>query len=498
MDIREISTAIKQASDAIHANEKFAIPILAARARRAAQECPHDAPLVTASQVLTKMASSDKMFISRTDLNKLYDQLYAPNTKLAEVFSEELDRNVLKSPQVFQRSQDEGVSIDQDYERVADPLLSNALSAAFDGKYQPYSKKIAQAAERSCMRELNGLGVPPKQVEVFAGQEDLILCRAAYETPKGQSSVLIPIEIKDDHALLPTIFVSEAGFTDLDTETLTRHIISTAGRSFRADGEGILRVLSNAKNGIKKVASTVEMAAMKIRAAKEATPELPAIFASMDNPIDPVKLPEIPKTAEEESFASRLSKPDGIARQVFGSQAVDAGRNMIAKRMARMGYRNVQVKVADVTDNTIYYAAALGVSAGIKVPVTIKNGVVNQPTVAIASGKVKEFSKAGLSELFEKPDGKMAAVASPAYGLRPSELLERVKQAIADDNLVKAEDAINVLGEVDPKAQKQAIRMLMAALGGEEITKTASVVVKDACDVAPYFMTNKIFFPDGV
>lgn len=497
MDLRDISMAIKQASDAIRANEKFAVPVLAARARKAAQECPHDAPLVLASQVLTKMAS-DKTFISRTELNKLYDRLYSQNTKLAEVFSEELDRKPLPTPKVFERSPDEGSSLDRDYNRVADPLLSNALNAAFDGQYKPYSAKIASAAERSCLKELNAMGVPPKKIDVFAGQSDLIICKATYETPKGQSNVLVPVEIQGDCALLPTIFISEAGATDLSRQAMEAHILSTAGNNYHIDGEKLLQALSAAKNGIPKIASVVEMAAMKVQADSEEPPQnMFAVYSKLEEPVPDVQLPELPKDPETLSFAQRLAQPDGIARQVFGNNTVDAGRNMISKRMSRMGYRNVQVKVADVTDDTIYYVAGMGANTGLKIPVSVKNGLVQPLTVAIASGKVKEFSQAGVEELMANPDGKLAAVTSAAYGMRPTELIERVREAAADGNLVKAEDAINVLGTVDPAAQKVAIGILMQALSGEdespELTKQASEVT----DV-PYFMTHKVFFPEGV
>jgi len=103
MNLKELANTIKKASEAMNDGEKFPIYSLAIKATKAAEKYPYDQPIVTASQVLTKMADSHT-FISRKDLNSLYDKLYSTNTRLGDVFSSELNRNVLKAPSIYNRA----------------------------------------------------------------------------------------------------------------------------------------------------------------------------------------------------------------------------------------------------------------------------------------------------------------------------------------------------------------------------------------------------------
>jgi hypothetical protein len=502
MKLDEIASVVNKAQAAIKANEKLPVPVLAAKASRAAQENPEDVALITASQVLNKMASK-QTWISRAELNKIYDSLHNTQTKLAEVFAEELDRKPLARPKVFERSPDEGISLDRDYERVADPLLANALSAALDGSNQEklYSPKDAKAAQRSCQAELLALGLEPKRVETFAGRNDFIICNAVYETPRGHSHVLVPVEMKQGKALLPNMFLGEQGFVDLSTEALAEHIKSTAGSSYRVDGQKLLEVLSTAKHGVKKIASDVEMAAMKVRAAKQAPAYDPnsILYQKIDDPSESQL--DVDAAAMEPAhikLSQRLVSPEGAAQFVFSQRTVEAGRQMLIRKMASFGYKNVQVRVADAEDDDIIYAVAVGTQAGIKVPVKVAGDKVLPATIFVAGDQFGAFNKEEVDAVVKSGAGdpRMLAKASPSHGLTPNELVQRVKDAVNEGNYPKAEDAINVLGDVDKQAQKVAIAIMMQTLSGGQdtpVTKTASQEVKDT----PQFMTHKIFFPEG-
>lgn len=476
---KQLAQHVQKAINTLHMNEKFAVPVLAVRAKKAAEQYPHDAPLVTASNVLNKMASSNKLFISRQELNRLYDKLYTKNTKLAEVFAEELDRSDLATPTYMARSEFESQNLDQDYNRVADPLLQNALEAALNNSNEAklYSNATAVSAEKSCMAELSAHGLPPKRISVFAGQNDIIVCQASYDTPRGMANVLVPVEVRDGRALLPTLFLSQAGFVELNPQALAEHITTMAGKSFKVDGQKLLEVLAVAKNGSVELADEVDMAVMQLR-ADQSQPHTPngILYQQVDDVQAEVKDPELPKSPEHEAFAKRLNMPKGIACQVFGDRVVNAGADMLRRKMASFGFSQAQVAVSAVDDDAILYAVAVDRSSAFKVPVKIMDGLVLPPSIAIASGNMTEFSRDGIVELLRNSevDTRALVQTSPMYGMKPSELMEQVRQGIAEGNLLKAEDAIDVLGEVDLEAQKRAMALLLESFNPNTLKKVAS------------------------
>jgi hypothetical protein len=131
--------------------------------------------------------------------------------------------------------------------------------------------------------------------------------------------------------------------------------------------------------------------------------------------------------------------------------------------------------------------------------------MVLPPKVVFADGFVTGFSKEAISEVIKEGTGgnkRALATASPCYGMKPSELLDVVKESVNEGNFIRAEDAINVLGEIDRHAQKVAIAYMMTHIyepGAEptddmaEMQRVANQKVIDT----PQFMTHKIFFPEG-
>jgi hypothetical protein len=507
MDLHEITSLITKAAQTVEVNEKLALPILAAKARREASARPTDIPLVNASNVLTKMAS-DKTFISRNELRNILERFSASHSKLSEVFSDELGKQAEVKPKTFERYADEGKALDRDYAKFADPILANALAGAMGENpiEQLYSQADAQRAQRAAYAKLLEVGIQPKDIKTFAGRKDIIIVNAVHETPLGVSNVLIPVELKEGKAILPSLFLSRFGFQDLEKSAYSIHLKSTAGKAFRVDGSKLLDVLEQVKNGSSTIANEVEMAAIKVASEQGSRLHDPnaILYTQLDKENPDVQLPKMAST-EESRFAETLGKPDGVARFVHGDRIVEAGRSMLIRKLAEIGYKNVQVKVADVEQDKIFYAIAIGTGTGLKVPVEVNGTMVIPPKVVYADSFVTAFSKKAIDEVIAAGTGgnkRALATASPCYDMKPTELLDVVKESVAEGNYIRAEDAINVLGEVDPHTQRVAIAHMMTNVyepGKEpskeaaEMQRVASTPVRDT----PQFMTHKIFFPEG-
>jgi hypothetical protein len=500
MNYDEITSLIKNVARQIESNEKLALPILAAKARREAAKRPDDTHLVNASQVLTKMAST-KTFISKSELRNIVERFGATHSKLSSVFSDELGKAAAAGPKIFERSANEGVSVDRDYERFADPVLSNALSGLFEANpvERIYSASDAQRAQRAVHAQLSALGLTPKEVSTFAGRNDVIICQASHETPRGRSNTLVPVEMVDGKALLPVVFLSRGGFKQLDRDELISHVKDVAGRSFKVDASRLLDSIDFIKNGSKEI-NEVELAAIKVASQRGMIAGDPnaILYTKLDEVTPDVQLPKLAAT-EESSFAEKLGKPDGVARFIHGDKVVEAGRSTIVRKFADFGYSNVQVKVASVDEGKIHYAVGIASVAGMRVPIDVEKNRAMPPKVVFANGIVAPFEKEAIANILRDglSDNRALASTSPCYDMKPSELVDVVRESVAEGNYLRAEDAINVLGEKDPEAQKIAIASMAVSMSGNtsaDIQKKASEEVKDT----PYFMSYKIFFPEGV
>jgi hypothetical protein len=504
MNLQEITSLITKAANAVDANETFALPVIAAKARREAANRQNDTHLVTASQVLTKMAS-DKMFISRSELSNIVERLGASHSKLSQVFSEELGKRAEPKPQTFVRDANEGISLDRDYNKFSDPVLANALAGAFDKNPSEriYSVEDAQRAQRAVYAKLIEIGCSPENIKTFAGRKDIIICQSEHSTPIGTANVLIPVELVEGKATLPQLFFTPNGFEDLEKEAYETHVLKVAGKGFRVDGAKLLDVLEQVKKGEAKLPNEVEMAVIKMASAQGSPVADPngIYYAELIEPQADVALPKMSETPEAK-FAETLGKPDGIARFIHSEKIVEAGRSLLVRKFAELGYKGIHVE-----KGKIFYAVAVGTGTGFKVPVDVVDGRVDLPKILFADGIVMAFTKEAIAEIVRSGSGgnkRALAAASPCFEMNANQLLDVVKEAVSEGNYTRAEEAINSLGQIDPQAQQVAIAHMMSNIYApgqspteEAITVQASIAKKPARELPVQFMTNKIFFPEG-
>ncbi len=490
MSLQRLNEIAVKAAKALHDNEKFAIGVLAVRARRVAEAYPLDQTAIGMSAFLNKRAeSSNQIIITRADLRDAYTRLYTRGNKFAEVFQEELGITAEKRKTVnFSRNPLEGQDLmEKACENLVDPILKNSLASILDPNipYKPYSDKTAVSAERSCLHELNRLGVIPKKIDVVAGQQDILLCQAAYETPKGTSSVLIPVEIKTNKALLPTVFLSTAGFRDLNAETLTEHLRTTVGKNYQVNAQKVLEAIVTAKNGTPEPISDVEYIVMKASASK-GTPayNINGIVGQEINKIaSEVKDPIYEQPQEVQEIAKHLTSKAGSAGFLLGKDNVELGRKIITQAMTDFGYKNCQVAVADNNKDTIFYAVSVDHTTGFRVPIKLVNKKIQYPSVIFANERMVEFSKHGISELLSSGDTNYQAVidSSTMCGFSSNELIHSLKNALQNRDYLKAEEALAILQTSgDSKAYHVGYDLYTMALKHGDLQKTASV--EKTCD----------------
>lgn len=472
MSLRDLENIVGGAVKALHANEKFPVGVLAIRAERAAQSFPNDPTLVAISNFLTKRAST-QTFISRAELKDVYNRLYTQNNQFGKLFAEELGTTGEQS-KVKTASRDplEGTSlIPAIYEKYGNAELAEIMGGFISPNKSDrklYSSKLAKAASDTCLYELDKFATPRK-IEVVAGKADLLICKATYETPKGQVSTFIPIEVMNGVPLLPTVFLSQTGFQDLSKEAMEKHIVESAGKKFEVDLEKLLTAVASVKTAAPKEMSEVDRLVHLVKAANAKNTLANGIINQVVD--EEAKEFEVQnRLPEADTFASKLASVKGSAEFIFGSKIVDMARSMIKNEISNFGYRQSNIKMASYNDSTINFAVSVDQRSAFNVPVKISNKVPQLPSVIVVEGALFAFSKSGISQAIkdEVIDTRMMAVASPVYELKSSELIETVKQAMNEGNVAKAEDAINVLqNSGDAAAVKTALAIYIDGLSGK-------------------------------
>jgi len=469
MDTKHLQDAILALSKIVDDNEKISLPIFSAKLSKAAEMFGDDYTIGMMNNVVARMSDS-KLFISRAELKELYNKLYSRNTKFAEIFKEELGDGIkLATPTLYKRDASETTPVGDNI----DEALVNSLHSVFGNKTNAYTVVAAERAKNICSSICN-----TPNIEVAKGDSTCIVCRASFETPKGITSVLIPVEIVSNQALIPSIFYGNDGVENLSKANLESYIVKNTGKA-----------LNVGDIPLKQYSTNVDIALAKLNAHKQieaSQSENEEIYSQVLEDKKSLLNVQNYKDPEIETFASKFGSVLGAAKFAFGEEVVDTGRKVILNKLANYGYRHCQVSVCNIDNSSISYAVSVNANnLAFKVPVKIADKQVIEPSIVIANGIVENFSKSGLNTIMNKgaTDNKAAAIASPLHELKASDLIDVVKEAMFEENYAKAEDALNILAQnEDDKAYHSAMAIYTSSLSNkkDECVSKCSMIIRNA------------------
>lgn len=491
MSLDKIQQLVGSLTKSVEDNEGIATPILAAKLAKAVDAYPGDQTIGAMSRVIGKMASNNTLFIRRTELKSLYQKLHSRNTKFAELFQDELGVvDSLPTPTLMPR--DEAVQVNT-YE-VGDQILANALNSVFD-KFTPlklYSQKLADSALSSVASTLDAWNLTPTTLTVDDGSDKFLVIKADYETPKGVTSFYVPVETRNNRIVEASIFMGNTGPQELNHTAIKTYLTTYAGNKLKINASGILGALTAASSEHREI-SGAEIALTKLNATRQGKSEF------FQNQIVGQKVAEasqkdveLPKYDEFVSFEKQFTSSYGQAAWQFGADKVVTAREHIVRELASFGHKNSQVTVAKNDDHTIFYNVSLDAGkVGFTVPIKVTGGKITKPSLMLCNGSVASFSQEGINELYvnNQSDFKAAAAASPLFGLKPSDLINNIRQAVSEDNHARAEDALNVLASAgDEKAYATGFHMFMQGLANKKEASTetkCSHMIKSASSEHP-------------
>lgn len=434
----ELKKAISSLQSAIDSQEKVSLAFFADKLHKTAEIHPYDQTIGQMSLVVDRMNAGNRIFISRAEVKDLYNKLYSRNTKFAQLFSDEMGLENQSAEPVVSATEESYKEFDiyQD----TDKTLLAGLTSAFDPTATVYSTEIAKEAENTVALECAYPGLVPT-VKAISGDANCVVVQASYPTSKGAATFYVPVEMDGKNASTPSYFMGRDGSHYISKVSIAKYVdsfFSKAGSFGNSEvGEALVEVLE----------------------------------------------PEVSSSAVE-SFASQLSTAKGIASYQHGDK-VEQGRNIIAARLNSFGKRSAQIKVLDASSDSITYGVKCD-GVAFKVPVKIESGRLMEPNIILCKGSIESFSADGIGqlELADQTDNQVAALVSPVFDLKPSELVEVVREAAASENYAKAEDALNVLqNSGDEQAYRVAFIEFANALGGvkkESEVSNCSRVIKTA------------------
>jgi len=452
----------------INDNHKIATPVLAKKIARCLEAYPHDQTLGAMSLVIEKMASNNNLFITRGALKSLYHDLYSNSTKFAELFDEELGS--VSVPELPSTNRDDSVRELDPYE-FGDQALANALGSVFDANapLKMFSQKLADKAIYSVATTLDLWGLKPTSLYVSDGSDKFLVLKADYETPKGITSLYVPVEIIDNKLCEASVFMGNSGPVDLNNTNIKNYVTLNAGNKSKVSGSQILGVLTKAASEHREI-SDAEMALLKVNASRKSSGEFYQNQIIGQELVAEAKTDvELPRLGEFDSFEKQFNSTVGTAAFKFGTDKINIARDNIVRDLVSMGHRNPQVALTNYNENTVFYSVSLDSGrVAFKVPVNITAGVVNKPTVFICNGSISSFDKNSVDNLYltEQSDLSAAAAASQFGLMKASELVEAVRISLAEGKREQAEEALNVLASIgDEKAYAMGFQAYLNGLG---------------------------------
>jgi hypothetical protein len=462
--------------------ETLSVPLLSGQFRRHSEADPTDATMRSLASVLGKMEDHGTNWIKKSELQKLYSKLYSRGTRVAELFGKELGLTSY-SPEIKRQASE--IHRDLDTSKYGDQVLSNALDSVFsNAPLKEFSKEAGKIGVNLVSRALDAWHLPPVKVSIANGNTSCLLVQADFETPKGKTSMFLPLEVSENKVLPPTFFMGNSGTQELNHANIKSYLLSHAGEKLKASGTAVLSLITKLAVEKREV-SDVELALTNLRAKRSGQGEFAGQIIGQKIASASIQPDLLPRHKDTDSFAEQLSTPAGSAEMTLGKAKVAQAREHLSREMKGFGHQ-AQISILGHDSNSLRCGVTCqGGKIAFTVPVKFVSGKMQKPMVLLCNGSVSPFSAKGIASLIaeEKSDFKVAAAASPMYSLKPSDLVNIVRTAMVEENKDKALDALNILQQSgDDVAYTVAFQAFMQGLSGKtaEVKKECSMQRKSS------------------
>jgi hypothetical protein len=335
-----------------------------------------------------------------------------------------------------------------------------------------------------CNDVLSLWNIPVKSIKVASGNLETIVCECNFDTPKGNTTFFVPVSIAGKDVEVPSLFVGNNGPEDFNSSNIKNYVFKNAGiKLANVNANQILEAIASINDN---EISQVDLAYTKLKSASENNGQYYAnsiLGQEVEEEVKDIREPQY-FDPEVQSFAKSLENPNGIAVMTFGKDKVERARKIISNKVKLAGYPSHKINVLDSDNDKTVFAVSVA-NTSFRVPVKMSNSLFDVP-VMVANGSIMEFEADNIQSVVndEVYDTKASVVNSTSGELSTAELVETVRVAMVENNLAKAEDALNVLAESGDKiAYASAFQAFQDGLNGafkKEASNKCSNVIKTA------------------
>lgn len=472
MNRKKIVGLINSINKNLDIDNKISTNLLSSKLKKLAEIHPYDQTVIGVFKVVNSMVEKQPT-ISKDELKKLYNTFYTFNNKLAAYLQEELGEiNPTALPKIASKTFVEEVDT-----KNTNQVLSSTFKIALDKINPTGLEDYSNSAIKCVATNLDIWNIKAAHLKVVAKDNKFIVVKADYNTPRGITSILIPTEIKEANVLEPEFFVGNDGVKELNNSNIKEYLSKNAGSKLKSEFNSLLSVLNNSIK--KEEINPVQVALAKLKMNQgEKNAFVAPLILGQKIPAIITKDVDLPKSELFGKYAEKIETATGYANFKFSNKMVNSGRDIVARSILSLGFKNPQVGIADASDKAIIYAVSLNDGRlAFNVPLKIDGNKFLNPAFLVCNGKLMNLSKKSIQSLIldEIVDYKAAAVASPSYELKNAELIDIVRKAMLEENYSKAEDALNVLLNKDVDAYKTAFSIYMNSLTMKKVAENKTV-----------------------
>lgn len=480
----------------VMANKDYVTSQLAKKASDLALAHPEDSTASGIARVLGSMQKRQEL-ISKQELTYLYEKFQTQNNKFASAFKTELgikdQSDLLAEAAAKAEKTKKEISEKEKAPAPYKPnnLLVSALERMLDGKkeYAGYTKK-QEANAISCVEACFAEVIPDTKFKAFvdAGNKDIIVTRVEFNTPKGKSFLYVPVEVlENSECICLNQFVDSEGVQDLTKKTLLSAIKKSVGKPAKYTGKLILSAITSKSQAKDKKVSSIEMFFID----KKAKAETPSYY-STDTYLDKSgrsffpkeRFLPVPKFAEQDTFAEKLSSKSGQAEYKFGKQKILEAQKAIHHELTVIGQHPYSIKIDQHDAKGITFDVALASKAAIKMVAKIADQVELEPYFIFDNTKYA-FSNDSFDHVAAiGMDSTAQAIHSPMYAETAEQVMQIIASATRNGELDIAEDGLNVIREKYPELYVAATHTFKNALVPDKAPKCKKII-RNASSIHP-------------